>query len=68
MLAISRQVIEMTTESAETGSEIIVEVEELTKYFPLKTGFFQSLVSRTELSVKAVDGISFRLARRRVWS
>jgi len=67
MLAISRQVIEMTTESAETGSEIIVEVEGLTKHFPLKTGFFQSLVSRTELSVKAVDGISFKIKKGQIF-
>src|SRR5438309_7331303 len=57
----------METKSTETVPDMIVEVEGLTKHFPLKTGFFQSLVSRTELSVKAVDGISFAIKRGQIF-
>src|SRR5438445_277232 len=57
----------METKSTETVPDMIVEVEGLTKHFPLKTGFFQSLVSRTELSVKAVDGISFAIKRKEIF-
>lgn len=45
----------------------IVEVEGLTKHFPLKTGFFRSLVARTEISVKAVDGISFNIKKGEIF-
>jgi len=38
--------------------EKIIEAKNLTKWFPLKTGFFSSLIKK-ELFVKAVDGITF---------
>jgi len=38
-------------------------VENLKKYFPLKKGFFQTLLSREEVSVKAVDGVTFGLKK-----
>ena len=37
----------------------VIEVENLKKHFPLKKGFFETLVSKEQLTVKAVDGLSF---------
>src|SRR5437667_2037357 len=45
------------------SEEYIVRVENLKKYFPLKKGFFQTLLSREEVSVKAVDGVTFGLKK-----
>jgi len=38
-------------------------VENLRKWYPLKRGFFETLLSRSELSVKAVDGVSFTVGK-----
>jgi len=37
----------------------IVEVRNLKKYFPIKMGFFKTLISKKQLEVRAVDGVSF---------
>lgn len=39
--------------------KIVVEVHNLKKYFPIKLGFFKSLISRNPPVVHAVDGVSF---------
>ena len=39
--------------------EFVVRVENLKKHFPLRKGFFETLVTRQDITVKAVDGISF---------
>ncbi|HVH14746.1 MAG TPA: ABC transporter ATP-binding protein [Candidatus Angelobacter sp.] len=44
-------------------SEEIIRLENLKKWYPLKRGFFESLLSRQELNVKAVDGISFTVKK-----
>jgi len=51
----------------ENASQQLIRVEELKKHFPLKTGLFKSIVSRTEVSVKAVDGISFDIGKREIF-
>ncbi len=43
----------------ESGGEYLVEVENLVKWFPIKSSFFR----RTIGNVRAVDGISFRIKR-----
>jgi len=40
-------------------SECLVEVQNLKKYFPIKLGFFRTLISKNQPFVHAVDGISF---------
>ena len=40
-----------------------MRVENLRKWYPLKRGFFETLLSRSELSVKAVDGVSFTVGK-----
>ncbi|MGD2027169.1 MAG: ABC transporter ATP-binding protein [Anaerolineales bacterium] len=45
------------------GSEpkALVEVQNLKKYFPVQTGFLDTLLSRNIQYVRAVDGISFKI-------
>lgn len=45
--------------------EVILNVEDLKKYFPLRTGL-TSILSRQQQYVKAVDGVTFRLARKEI--
>ena len=47
------------TPAAEQKKDVLLEVNNLVKYFPIKTGFFK----RTTGNVKAVDGISFTIKR-----
>jgi peptide/nickel transport system ATP-binding protein len=49
------------------SEDYLVRVENLKKHFPLKKGFFQTLLTRDELTVKAVDGISFGLRKGEIF-
>src|SRR5216683_3106365 len=49
------------------SEEYLIRVENLKKHFPLKKGFFQTLLAREELTVKAVDGISFGLKKGEIF-
>ena len=48
------------TKTPNTENEYLLEVNNLVKWFPIKTGFFK----RTTGHVKAVDGVSFKIRRR----
>jgi len=48
--------------------EPILEVRSLKKYFPVRKGFFQSLISREQQWIKAVDNISFDVMPGEVFS
>lgn len=50
----------MTADNQET----ILELRDVKKYFPIRSGFFQRKVG----DVKAVDGVSFSLKRRNTWN
>src|SRR3989442_4177987 len=43
--------------------ESVIQVENLKKHFPLKKGFFSTILAREEITVKAVDGVSFGLKK-----
>jgi peptide/nickel transport system ATP-binding protein len=43
--------------------EYVIRVEKLKKHFPLKKGFFETVLSREEATVKAVDGVSFNVGK-----
>jgi oligopeptide/dipeptide ABC transporter ATP-binding protein len=43
--------------------EVILDVENLVKHFPLRSGFVQSLRGGPDLAVKAVDGVSFNVKK-----
>src|SRR2546430_4978588 len=49
------------------NDESIVAAEKLKKYFPIKRGFLETLVSRTDVFVKAVDGVSFRMQKGEIF-
>jgi len=48
-------------------SESLVRCENLQKWFPVRLGFFQTLTSKRQLFVRAVDGISFDLERGEIF-
>jgi peptide/nickel transport system ATP-binding protein len=47
--------------------ETLVRVDELKKWFPVRTGFIKSLTSGQKLFVKAVDGVSFDIKPREIY-
>jgi len=47
-------------------SEAMLKVEELKKYFPLRTGMLASVLWKKQEYVRAVDGITFHLANREI--
>ena len=49
-------------------SEIILEVEDLRKYFPVQRSFLERLLARRLDYVRAVDGVSFRVRRGGVFT
>jgi oligopeptide/dipeptide ABC transporter ATP-binding protein len=59
---------ESLIETSDAGSEEILRIENLRKWYPLRRGFFETLVSRKELSVKAVDGVSFSLRKGEIFA
>lgn len=50
-----------------TESDAVIKVEKLRKWYPLKRGFFETLTSATELSVKAVDEVSFSVPKGEIF-
>ena len=48
---------------SDDSEEFVLRVENLKKYFPLRKGFFETMLSREEATVKAVDGISFNVRK-----
>ena len=47
--------------------EPLLKVNELKKWFPVRTGFVKSMVGGEKLFVKAVDGISFDINAREIY-
>ncbi|MEM2780423.1 MAG: ABC transporter ATP-binding protein [Candidatus Bathyarchaeia archaeon] len=48
-------------------SENLLEVKNLKKWFPVRMGFFKTLISKQTLYVKAVDGVSFSIKRGEIF-
>jgi peptide/nickel transport system ATP-binding protein len=48
-------------------TEHLVEVADLKKWFPVRRGFFSSIISRRQLFIKAVDGISFDVNKKEIF-
>jgi oligopeptide/dipeptide ABC transporter ATP-binding protein len=46
----------------------VLSVENLRKWYPLKRGFFETVFSKGELNVKAVDGVSFTLSKGEIFA
>lgn len=49
------------------AKDTTVEVTDLKKWFPVRKGFFQTLISREQSFVRAVDGISFKIKKGEVF-
>lgn len=47
--------------------ETLLKVNDLKKWFPVRTGFVKSLTSGEKLFVKAVDGVDFDIKRREIY-
>ncbi|MGB9778157.1 MAG: ABC transporter ATP-binding protein [Candidatus Bathyarchaeales archaeon] len=47
--------------------DVVVRVEGLKKWFPVRLGFFESIISRKSLFVRAVDGISFDVRKGEIF-
>jgi len=43
------------------AEDLAIEVTDLKKWFPVRKGFFEALLSRGQSFVRAVDGISFKI-------
>ena len=54
-------------EPGHPGSEVL-RVENLRKWYPLHRGFFETLLTKTELNVKAVDGVSFTFGKGEIFA
>ncbi len=50
-----------------TPENEIIRVTDVTKWFPVKTGFFSTIFSRKQLFVRAVDGISFHIKKGEIF-
>jgi peptide/nickel transport system ATP-binding protein len=48
-------------------SETVVKVESIKKWFPVRMGFVTSLLSRKQLYVKAIDGVSFDVKKGEIF-
>ena len=48
-------------------NDVIISVQDLKKYFPIKRGLFDTLFSRSDIFVRAVDGISFSIRKGEVF-
>ena len=48
-------------------SETVVKVEGIKKWFPVRMGFATSLLSRRQLYVKAIDGVSFDVKKGEIF-
>src|SRR6266436_3555024 len=46
----------------------VVSIENLRKWYPLKKGLFETIFSKEESSVKAVDGVSFALSKGEIFA
>jgi oligopeptide/dipeptide ABC transporter ATP-binding protein len=60
--------IEETTEDPSIPMGPVIALENVKKYYPLKRGFFETVFSREELNVKAVDDVSFSIQRGEIFA
>jgi len=47
--------------------DVVMDIKNLVKWFPVRMGFFSTLVSRKELFVRAVDNISFDIKKGEIF-
>jgi peptide/nickel transport system ATP-binding protein len=57
----------MSPGGVEMMGQPVIVVSDLKKYFPIKLGFVQSLLTKDFPKVRAIDGISFSIAEKEVF-
>jgi peptide/nickel transport system ATP-binding protein len=57
----------LTTESVGHSDEVIIELRDVKKYFPLKRDLLEQLRGKPQQYVRAVDGVSFKIMRGQVF-
>jgi peptide/nickel transport system ATP-binding protein len=50
-----------------TDKDVVIEVQNLKKYFPIKVGFFKTLLSKNIPFVHAVEDVSFNIKKEEVF-
>lgn len=50
-----------------SSGEVLIKVNNLRKWFPVRTGLVQDILSRKKRYVKAVDGVSFEIKKREIY-
>lgn len=50
------------------GADEVLRVENIRKWYPLRRGFMETLFSKSELNVKAVDLVSFSLGKGEIFA
>jgi oligopeptide/dipeptide ABC transporter ATP-binding protein len=51
-----------------TETNELIRIENLRKWYPLRRGFFETLLSKSELTVKAVDGVSLSVGKGEIFA
>jgi oligopeptide/dipeptide ABC transporter ATP-binding protein len=62
------QQIELVDDNPNIPQAPVLSIENLRKWYPLKRGFFETVLSREEMSVKAVDDVSFSLSKGEIFA
>jgi peptide/nickel transport system ATP-binding protein len=60
--------MESPTNPVEKSPDEVLRIENLKKWYPLKRGFFETVFSKADLNVKAVDGVSFSLSKGEIFA
>ena len=60
--------VEETDDDPRIRHAPVLAVRNLRKWYPLKRGFFESVLSKEEMNVKAVDEVSFELERGEIFA
>src|SRR6267378_8218863 len=55
-------------QSRDLVNDELLRIENLRKYYPLRKGFFETLLSKNEQTVKAVDGVSFSVGKGEIFA
>ena len=60
--------IEQVADDSKIPPAPVMSVENLRKWYPLKRGFFETVFSKDEMNVKAVDDVSFNLSKGEIFA
>jgi oligopeptide/dipeptide ABC transporter ATP-binding protein len=55
-------------QSHDLVTDEVLRIENLRKHYPLRKGFFETLLSKNEQTVKAVDGVSFSVGKGEIFA